>query len=48
MYDDVNDKIVLDIFKNLFPKRDIIGINCNTLIKQFGSLHCVTMQYFKL
>lgn len=44
-YRDKNDKIALQIFKKLFPKRDIIDINCSTLIRQHGSLHCVTMQY---
>ncbi len=44
-YNDKNDKNALKIFKKLFPNRDIIGINCTTLIKQHGSLHCVTMQY---
>jgi agmatine deiminase len=28
-----------------FPGREMIGINCLPLIKQHGSLHCVTMQY---
>ena len=28
-----------------FPGREIIGIDCRPLIKQHGSLHCVTMQY---
>lgn len=28
-----------------FPGRDIVGIDCRALIKQHGSLHCVTMQY---
>lgn len=28
-----------------FPKREIIGIDCRPLIKQHGSLHCVTMQF---
>lgn len=27
-----------------FPDREIIGIDCRPLIKQHGSLHCVTMQ----
>ena len=48
IYNDKNDKIALRIFKNLFPKRDIVGIDCTTLIKQHGSLHCVTMQYPKV
>ena len=31
--------------RQAFPEREIIGINCLPLIKQHGSLHCVTMQY---
>ena len=46
-YDDKNDIKTINIFKKLFPKRDIVSIDCNTLIKQHGSLHCVTMQYPK-
>ncbi|MEA3314987.1 MAG: agmatine deiminase family protein [Campylobacterota bacterium] len=45
-YNIASDNIALDIFKKLFPKRDIIGIDCSILIKQHGSLHCVTMQYY--
>jgi agmatine/peptidylarginine deiminase len=39
------DVEALDIFRNTFKDRDIIGINCFTLIKQHGSLHCVTMNF---
>jgi len=28
-----------------FPDREIIGVDCRPLIKQHGSLHCVTMQF---
>ncbi|GHT23611.1 hypothetical protein AGMMS4957_15410 [Bacteroidia bacterium] len=31
-----------------FPNREIVGINCLPLIKQHGSLHCVTMQFPKI
>jgi len=44
-YDDKNDSVVLSIFKKLFPKRDVVGIDSQILIRQHGSLHCVTMQY---
>jgi agmatine deiminase len=27
-----------------FADREIIGIDCSTLILQHGSLHCMTMQ----
>jgi len=30
-----------------FPEHEIVPIDCNALIKQHGSLHCVTMQYPK-
>lgn len=33
------------ILETVFPGREVIGINCLPLIKQHGSLHCVTMQY---
>ena len=29
----------------VFPDREVIGIPCEPLIRQRGSLHCVTMQY---
>lgn len=28
-----------------FPDREIVGVDCSPLIRQHGSLHCVTMQY---
>ncbi|MEE1063204.1 MAG: agmatine deiminase family protein, partial [Paludibacteraceae bacterium] len=28
-----------------FKDREVIGVDCQTLIRQHGSLHCVTMQY---
>jgi len=43
-YGDKHDKIAHEIFTNLFPKKEIIPINCLKLIEQGGSLHCSTMQ----
>jgi len=43
-YNDINDKKVGEIFKSLFPKKEIIPVNCSKLIEQGGSLHCSTMQ----
>lgn len=31
--------------QSAFPGREIVGIDCRTLIRQHGSLHCVTMQF---
>jgi len=43
-YGDKNDSTAGEIFKVLFPDREIIPINCLKLIEQGGSLHCSTMQ----
>jgi len=45
-YDSPKDSIALSQLQVAFPGREIIGINCIPLIKQHGSLHCVTMQYY--
>lgn len=39
------DEQAIDLLRKAFPNREIIGIDCRALIKQHGSLHCVTMQY---
>jgi agmatine/peptidylarginine deiminase len=44
-YQSPKDEIALKQLGQAFPDRKIIGINCLPLIKQHGSLHCVTMQY---
>ena len=41
------DKKALKIFKQTFPNKSIIPINSNILIRQHGSIHCVTKEYFK-
>lgn len=40
-----NDKKAIEIISNVFPNHKIVGIDCNALIKQHGSLHCITMQF---
>ncbi len=37
------DAAALAILQTAFPDRRIIGIDCRALIRQYGSLHCVTM-----
>ena len=46
-YQSDKDEPARKILQTVFPDREIIGINCLPLIKQHGSLHCVTMQYPK-
>ncbi len=43
-YDDPSDGAALERIRQCFPEREIIGIPCSALIRQYGSLHCVTMQ----
>ncbi len=40
-----NDQKAASVLAEAFPGREIVGIDCRALIKQHGSLHCVTMQY---
>lgn len=40
-----NDRKAKEVLQEAFPTDEIIGIDCRALIKQHGSLHCVTMQY---
>ena len=40
-----NDAKAAEVLKEAFPSLEIVGIDCRALIKQHGSLHCVTMQY---
>jgi len=38
------DMYALDTIQEIFTTRTVVGIDCNALIKQHGSLHCITMQ----
>jgi len=42
------DAEAMRLIGEVFPDREIVGIDCNSVIKQHGSLHCCTMQYPKL
>ena len=44
VYADPADAQALEIIKAAFTGREIIPIDCRSLIQQHGSLHCVTMQ----
>jgi agmatine deiminase len=43
-YDDPVDEEVLRRLRDCFPDRELIGVPCLPLIRQNGSLHCITMQ----
>ena len=39
------DAEALRVIGEAFPDREIVGIDCRSIIKQHGSLHCCTMQF---
>jgi len=41
------DEEALSVFKSTFKDRDIVPIDCSVLVRQHGSLHCVTMNFAK-
>jgi agmatine/peptidylarginine deiminase len=45
VYGSAKDSEAIGTLQQLFPDREIVPIDCITLIKQHGSLHCVTMQF---
>lgn len=40
------DAEAMRMISEAYPDREIIGIDCCAVIKQHGSLHCCTMQYY--
>ena len=44
-YGTAQDAAAKEQLQTAFSNREVIGIDCQALIRQHGSLHCVTMQY---
>lgn len=44
VYDDPNDKIVLERIAACLPELEIIATPCRPIVHQYGSLHCASMQ----
>ena len=40
------DAEAMRVIGEAFPGREIVGIDCRAVVKQHGSLHCCTMQYY--
>ncbi|MGJ0515208.1 MAG: agmatine deiminase family protein [Methylomicrobium sp.] len=45
VYDDPLDAVALERLAGCFPDRKIIPTPCRPLVHQYGSLHCMTMQF---
>ena len=44
VYSAPNQESVLSIFRDLFPGREIVPVECTGLVAGLGSIHCVTQQ----
>ncbi|MDU1904317.1 MAG: agmatine deiminase family protein [Dysgonomonas sp.] len=44
-YNSSKDLDALKQLEKAFPNKKLVGVDCLPIIKQHGSLHCVTMQY---
>lgn len=42
-----NDTLAAQTLKVAFPDHKVVGVDCRTLLRQHGSLHCATMQIHK-
>ena len=43
-FNDPNDSKALGTLQELFPKRKVVGIDCESLVYGLGAIHCVTQQ----
>ncbi|OIP52890.1 MAG: agmatine deiminase [Helicobacteraceae bacterium CG2_30_36_10] len=46
-YNIAQDEEALNIFRKSLPHLEVVGVDCSVLIRQHGSLHCVTMNFAK-
>lgn len=44
-YGSPKDEVAKKVLQKAFPDREIVGCDCVPLIRQHGSLHCITMQF---
>lgn len=44
IYQQPEDETALAVLRQAYPDHKIVAVDCSVLVRQFGSLHCVTMQ----
>ena len=44
IFGDPNDNEALCIIRKFFPEREVLGINCRSMVYGFGAIHCATQQ----
>jgi agmatine deiminase len=43
-YGGESDRVALRTFGDLFPSREVVGVDCRALVYGLGAIHCVTQQ----
>ena len=43
-FNDPHDRVALHTLADLFPNREVTGIDCSDLVLGLGTLHCMTQQ----
>jgi agmatine deiminase len=44
VFGDPNDEKALNVIRQLFPNRSVVGFNCEPLVWGMGTIHCLTQQ----
>ncbi|MBN7827628.1 agmatine deiminase family protein [Bowmanella dokdonensis] len=44
IYGEEEDNLALEVIAKAYPRHQIVAVNCLPLVRQFGSLHCISMQ----
>ena len=42
---EANDRKAMEVVSAAFNGYDVVGVDSRTIIRQHGSIHCLTMQY---
>ncbi|HEX2612952.1 MAG TPA: agmatine deiminase family protein [Fibrobacteria bacterium] len=48
VFDDPRDAATIEVFKELFPGREIVPVDCRALVYGQGAIHCSSMQEAKI
>lgn len=46
VYDERYDEQALELFRQYFPDRRVVGIPCADLVWGQGAIHCITQQWY--
>ncbi|MBD3756450.1 MAG: agmatine deiminase family protein, partial [Gammaproteobacteria bacterium] len=44
VYNQAEDEEALTVIKQAYPEFTVVAIDCSVLVRQYGSLHCISMQ----